>query len=192
MVAIPTSLLIAIGWIDLSGFGLQQMGNTTEALIHYQKGLVIGEALVRADPYNAKARTDLATAHCRVGEIRLALGEPGAALVNFQKFHEITKDIAAANPDKGSAQRELGVSLFKMAEFHMSLGQDDSRDRTERIGHWRNAHSWLQRALDVFATMRDQNVLSSADANVPDEMAAEIAKCVAAIELLDATQPTQD
>lgn len=174
------------------GFLLQQMGRTTEALIHFQKGLDIGEALVRADPYNAKARTDLATAHCRVGEIQLAQGETPAALVNFRKFNEITLDIATANPDKASAQREFGVSLFKMAEFHISLGKDDGRDRNERMEHWRNARSWLQRAFDVFAAMRDKNVLAPGDANVPEEMVAEIAKCEAAIELLNATQPRQD
>ena len=147
---------------------------------------------MRSDPYNAKARTDLATAHCRVGEIQLANGEEDAALVNFRRFHEITLDIAAANPKDAPAQRELGVSLFKMAEFHMSLGEDDGRDRTERMAHWREARSRLRRALDVFAAMRDKNVLASGDANVPEEMAAEIAKCEAAIELLDATQRIQD
>ena len=174
------------------GFLLQNMGRTTEALISYRKGLAIGEALVRADPYNAKARTDLATAYCRVGEIQLANGEVDAALVNFRKFHEITLAMATANPNNAPAQRELGVSLFKMAEFHMSLGEDDGRDRTVRMRHWREARSRLQRALDVFAAMRDKNVLAPGDANVPAEMAEGIAKCEAAIELLDEIQSTRD
>jgi len=174
------------------GFLLQHMGKTKEALAHYRKGLEIGEALVRADPYNAKARTDLATAHCRVGEIQLALGETDDALVNFQRFHEITLEIATEDPANAQAQRELGVSYFKMAEFHMSLGGDDSRDPMERIKHWREARSWLQRAFDVFASMRDKNVLAPGDANVPEEMAAEITKCEAAIDLLDAHSPTQN
>ncbi|OMH32811.1 efflux RND transporter permease subunit [Motiliproteus sp. MSK22-1] len=43
MVAIPTSLLIAIGWIDLSGFGLQQM--TIVGLI-VALGLLVDNAIV--------------------------------------------------------------------------------------------------------------------------------------------------
>ena len=74
----------------------------------------------------------------------------------------------------------------------MSLGEDDGRDQTVRMRHWREARSRLQRALDVFAAMRDKNVLAPGDANVPAEMAEGIAKCEAAIELLDEIQYTRD
>ena len=74
----------------------------------------------------------------------------------------------------------------------VSLGKDDDRDRTERMRHWQEARSRLQRAFDVFAGMCDKNVLAPGDANVPEELAADIANCEAAIGLLDATQRIQD
>ena len=75
-----------------------------------------------------------------------------------------------------------GVAYYKLAELERASARDTADAPTERSAHWRTAIAWLQKSRAVFTDMRDRQILSPADAGVPDVLAGEIAMCEAAAQ----------
>lgn len=170
------------------GFVEQQLGKKQQALLNFQESLEISESLSEVNPNDAILQANLRTSYCRVGEAQLALGDVQAAMESFSEFCQITRENAEAHPNDPVIMRELGISHYKMAELHNVMAIDETKNDQERLRHWREVRSALQRTLDVFVDMRDRGILAIKDSAVPGVISAEIANCdkkIAAFEVED-------
>ena len=64
-----------------------------------------------------------------------------------------------------------------MAQSKLEPADGQSEDR------WREARDSYQKGLDIYQDMKSKGTLGAADANKPDELAKEIAKCDAALKV---------
>lgn len=171
---------------DRMGLIEQQRGHATAALGHLKKSLEISQRLCETDPADLKALANVASAHCRIGEIQLAAGEGGAARQSFERYHEAAKKLVKVGGDSAAAQRDLAVSHYKLAELHTAGGKKSEAAAAERLASWRQARTHLRACLELFEQLRERGRLAAADANVSNELAAEIAACDEQIAGLEA------
>ncbi len=99
------------------------------------------------------------------------------ALESYRKALTYYEALKAANPRVG-ADSELYANLGKV---HTMLASDAKIPPAERIGHWREARGWYQRSLDAWLDRRHRGMINKDNANKPEEVAREIAKCDAAL-----------
>ena len=67
----------------------------------------------------------------------------------------------------------------------MAFGKDESKARAERLKHWQNAESWLERCRAIFIDMTERGLLWQSDAGVADGLSADIENCRAAAAELE-------
>lgn len=60
---------------------------------------------------------------------------------------------------------------------------------SEEGEYWRAAKDAYQKSLDIYKDMKSKGTLSGPDANKPDDLAKEIAKCDAALKVSNKTKP---
>lgn len=163
------------------GYVHQKAGRLNEALPWLEKSLAVASNLRLADKYDVIALADLGTAHCRVGEVRMALGDREQAAEDFLQYRKCAEEWVRLRPLDSGALRDLGVSHYKQAEFEKVLAEDMSLAHRERVDHWRQSKSALEKCRQVFIDLRERGWLWESDEAVPEEIAAEIATCEARI-----------
>lgn len=104
----------------------------------------------------------------RMGELHLAAGELPAAGTWFATFLQESESFVAGFPDFARAHRMLGVAHYKQFEW----AKADARPT--------DAAASLERSLEVFQTMQESGLLSTADEGVPAALAQELADFKAA------------
>jgi tRNA A-37 threonylcarbamoyl transferase component Bud32 len=162
------------------------LGDAAGALDSQGKSLELFAALAQAHPENAQARRDLAVGHAKLGDLQRALGRPGEALVSYRKSRAVREALARARPNDAEGARELARSYARLGALHAQLGSDPAAPRELRLGHWRQARVWHQRALDTLLAVPGGGALSESDPGAPDRLAAAVARCEAAITGLEA------
>jgi serine/threonine protein kinase/tetratricopeptide (TPR) repeat protein len=68
-------------------------------------------------------RINLSYAHQRVGEARLAVGDPSGALDSFNRTLDIRRRATAGEPQNWQIRRSLGVGYWKVGDALLRLGQ---------------------------------------------------------------------
>ncbi len=177
---------IAVGF-DRTGFLRQQQGDLESALGFFRKSLLACEDLARRDPHDGKSLTSVATAYCRIGEVHLAMGDSPSAVESFEKYHATSRRRIDLDPESAAAQRDLAVSHFKLAEFYQFEARKPGARLADRADHLRSARRQLQESLSLFQRLKESNRLAPSDADVPTELATEIAGCEQQLTRLEST-----
>lgn len=120
------------------------LGDAAAAASHYRTALRMGEELASEDPNNARARTDLAIAHWKLGAV-LQDSNPRQAADSFRQAIALTREAIAKAPNNTDHRRNQTYNLI-------GLGHALRRQR-----EFRGARESLEQALSM------QQELSEAD-----------------------------
>jgi hypothetical protein len=169
---------IAHQWI---GIIFADQGEREAALKSFSASTAAFDGLLRDDPQDDTAQTQLVTNCSKMGEIHLAAGRLEHAAESFDRTRVLVEALAQRRPDRPDILRLLGVEYYKLAELERTRAQDEAAARPVRVERWQVARAWLVKCRDVFVDMQRRNVLAPADVKVPDELSMEIAGCDAEI-----------
>ena len=174
------------------GYGYYQLGNTLveggdypSALESRRKAFAIRAEIAAQDPKNAQAIFDLAVAHADLSEALTATGSTAEALDHAQNALSILQQLAAADPTNAVYPRNIGLCYEKLATAYEHLGADDKRSSVQRMTDWTEARGWFEKALHLFADLRDRGTLMPADSEQSAKFERKIRECDAAISGLN-------
>jgi eukaryotic-like serine/threonine-protein kinase len=102
------------------------LGDTSGALESYQKSLALLESFAAANPDDADAQAELATAYERTGEALGRMGDSSGAMERYAKTQSMRERLAAAHPENAEYRRTL-------ADCYTRIG-DEMRNAEDLIG----------------------------------------------------------
>ena len=100
------------------GDALFKLGKYREALAVQLTVLIVSEALLRADPSNARARRDVQVDYYKIARNQSELGDMRAAVISQQKCIDFCEAAVAANPESSEARGDLGVAHYYLGAMH--------------------------------------------------------------------------
>ncbi|HAF13757.1 MAG TPA: hypothetical protein DCK99_08660 [Blastocatellia bacterium] len=165
------------------GDGLSEAGDTKGALENYRKALAVFQELSTADPSNAETQYDTALSYRKIGEVLARIGDQTAALDNFREAAPIFEVLAKRSPTNTKTRGGLALTYFDLGNGHAKLASSAKSAHSHWIEHWQEARNWYQKSWDIWQDLRNHGTLIKADADKPDEVAREIAKCDAALAM---------
>lgn len=180
------------GWLDdylEMGRMLTQLGNKKEASENFQKALAIAKRLASADPQNAQASSDLSACYESIGDSDVASGEIVRALESYRQAITIQEQLSAKDPENAEARAELASSYARLGQAYIAVASNAKTPLANRAERWREARSWLQKSVKLWATMRENGTLPGSKASEPDKIADQIARCDGEIEKLTGKLP---
>jgi hypothetical protein len=134
--------------------------------------------IVEQNPTNFDFRRQWAFTHLSTSRFENDANDPAAAVTSATEGIKIAEPLVADAPTEVSAKNtlamlylQLGASHVKWAGTVVSPGE-----------HWRSAKAAYGKSLAIYEDLRATGKLSAVDAKKPDELAAEIAKCDAALQ----------
>jgi eukaryotic-like serine/threonine-protein kinase len=164
-------------------------GDKNKALENYREALKIREELSAADPTNAQAKRDLAIAYGNLGSTLAEVEDSSGASDALHKSLVIFESLSAKDPSNAVARLDLAFCCTTLAEASATLGSQEKLTAGVREQRWREARAWYQRGLDVYVELRNRGALRPSDSDQPEKIAAEIAKCDAALSNLHHSIP---
>jgi len=99
----------------------EQAGRVTESLASAREALILHERLLKGNPDNRAARSELATDVGRVGIALMRLGQHADALRHVERRIEIARQLTAVDPANVTYRRGLSTA-------HLQLGQALARN----------------------------------------------------------------
>lgn len=164
---------------------LAKMGNYAEALKVSRSAVAIFEHLIDEDRANAHGRGELAVSYNNLG-LSLAKTGSGTQAVDYcRKALAITEELSAANPTNAELKALVANSYSNFGSAYEAIASSEKASAAKQIELWREARGWHQRGFQIMKELQDRGEWTSQDYISPDEIAAEIAKCDAAIEKLE-------
>ena len=127
---------------------LLRMGQTSEALVHYEVGKELSQKLAEADPSDLKARKYLVGSLGRLGDIQLRLGKNRKAYAHFKDALKVGKKLVETEPNDAEMQRVLWVSHNKLGDVLLH-----SYDLLE-WGQTKNALAHYELALNIIQKLK--------------------------------------
>jgi len=158
--------------------------NRAGALKGYQQALAIFQALFAQDPTNTEARSDLAAIRQRIGDLSVRMGDSAKALQSYQEALQLLEALSTQDPTNADVRFNLAQSYSKLGGVHVMLASPVTAPVGQRREHWRQARSWYQKSLDLWLDLRHRGTLNGPDADQPDRVTGEIARCDAALAKL--------
>jgi hypothetical protein len=138
--------------------------------------------LVGKDPKNIDFRRQWAFTYLATSRFQTEVDDLAAAVASAHEGIKIEEAVVADAPGDVSAQttmallqRQLGI-----AEAKWATKTDQPTDLQKE--HWRSARAAYGKSLAVYQALQTAGKLPGADAAKPDELAAEIVKCDAALQ----------
>jgi tetratricopeptide (TPR) repeat protein len=155
-----------------------------EALPFEQRAAAIYERVAAADPSNLFAQAEKAYAYSYLSVALANTGKGAQAIELGDKAHSIVEELSGANPSNVEL-RGLQASTYSMlGDVHATLAAGE-RQASRQADHWRAARDWYQRGYDILKALKDRGEFTSVDYGTPDEAAAKIAQCDAALAKLN-------
>jgi len=166
------------------GETLAKRGELREALQSYRKSLAINEALAAEDKSDTIASSEIALNHRAIGDALLRLKDVAGAEAGYRKALEIYDPLAAEDPTDETLRRDQALAYEGLGNVSAELASVNKLQR-EQIGRWNEARSRYRQSLDIWRDLEKRNVLRTADAGKPDEVARKLARCDAALAKLN-------
>jgi eukaryotic-like serine/threonine-protein kinase len=166
------------------GQTLEKTGSFTEALQTQRQALTIFKNVSIADPTNELSQRFLGFGYGEVGRLLVKKGDVTGGLDDLRKALTILKSLSSADRNNNFALSGLAGAYSGMGLAHAALATTRNARVEQQLEHWHEARSWYQKGLDVWLDMRSRGALARVDADKPQEMAGEIARCDAAIAKL--------
>jgi len=158
-----------------------KFGKLTDGLAKNRKALAIFEELVLADPTQLWRRAWLLQCGAKVANLLVKAGDKSAAEMSCQKTEALLKDTSGIDPTSVGQARFRALACIDLGEAHAMLASDRTTPPDERRKEWTAARNLYQSSLDLWVDMRNKNLLVKMDADKPNELAREIARCDAAL-----------
>jgi eukaryotic-like serine/threonine-protein kinase len=176
------------------GEALAAMGRSAEAMVWFQKGRSLLEALVRDHPNMTVIRTALARSHDEIGVLLWAGGRPAAAVTSFEKARAIMLALARDHGTDTELRRQLASSANAMGYPLHSMGKTDqalesfesAREILEVLVHDNPAVTEFRRQL-AYSYAQIATLLS--DGGRPAQAVAPFEKARAILETLTQDNP---
>ena len=173
-------------WGDL-GYSCQRIGDLlaakgdySEALSYHRKAVEMRQKLLARAPQNLDTRYWLIIDNASVAKMQAKLGQRTAALAECDKAITLLKETP---DDRTHAVRSSfrAQAYTHLAEAYAALAASTQISGEEAREHWRAVREMFRQSLDIWQDQRERGILSGEDAAKPQETAAEIAKCDAAL-----------
>jgi non-specific serine/threonine protein kinase/serine/threonine-protein kinase len=156
-----------------SGDILRKKGDYEAALAMYRRDEETCKELKSADANNQQSIINLGFSKANIGEILMRQGKVSAGL---RSIHEAIAVFRTAPGFKNlwidsglsASYADVGAGYIALAERAVS--------RTERLEYWREARSWYQKGMDVWANNPKSGGLDAFGHNQPAQINQEIAK----------------
>ena len=159
-------------------------GAHADARAWYEKSLAIDEARLRDAPESMTAQRDVTVDLLRVSESLMSEERGPDALEMTTRAVAMRDTAMREDPQNAQAIRDLATACYTQAQLLEALADLSERDLKECRSDLEQAHTALQRSLDLWETMRASGVMRASDAGAGDELRAKIAEVDAKIELL--------
>ncbi|HVF71659.1 MAG TPA: serine/threonine-protein kinase [Chthoniobacterales bacterium] len=154
------------------------------ALASRQLALQFRREIAAQDARNQQARFDLATAYGELAESYARVNAPRDALEHARQSLELLNDLTASDPANAVYRRNLGLCYERLARPLGQLAEDEGTPPSERLRLWQEARGWYQKALELFADLRDRGALMPSDAGQIENFRAQVAAADRAIAKL--------
>ncbi|HST22711.1 MAG TPA: tetratricopeptide repeat protein, partial [Blastocatellia bacterium] len=162
-----------------------KIGDYTEALKVARKLVTIFEGLIDEDRANMHGRGELALSYNNLGLSLAKTGNGAQALDYCRKARIITEELSAANPANAELKAINASTYSNIGSVYADMAASEKSSASKQLELWREARNWHQRGYDIMKDLKDRGEFASRDYDSADDIAAEIAKCDAAIARLD-------
>ena len=184
----PVQRDLAIGYL-WSARILATHENGGMALENYSKALATQKPLVRADPTDLDNQDILAGILAAEGDFFQKRGQMSPAEENYRQVLTVGEPLLARAPDKGEMRYVLAQAYLGLAQVEMSRAAKESGRVEERVSHWSQAKTLVQRSSNVFHQIPHPaavtpNGLDSIDES---EIVRAMSRCDAALAKLTAS-----
>jgi non-specific serine/threonine protein kinase/serine/threonine-protein kinase len=167
---------------------LAKNGNYAEALKTARSSVAIFEGLIDEDRANMHGRGELALSYNYLGLSLAKTGSGSQALDYCRKARVITEELADANPANAELKAIKAYTYSNTGNVYAAIASGETSSVSRRLELWREARGWHQRGFDIMKGLKDRGEFASYDYGSVDDIAAEIAKCDAAIAKLEAVK----
>ncbi|MBS1850282.1 MAG: protein kinase [Acidobacteria bacterium] len=170
--------------ISYSNIGdvLFKTGRYGEALRQYHQAVAIDDALSAADAQDDWARKYLVYNYLRLGDAQLKVQDAAGAQSTYEKCLRVAKARVTADASNAGALADLAEAYARLGTLHLSEGMKAELPAPARRRRLRSARSWYQASLKLWREIRDRGILRGVQARVPDQVAADLAQCEAALK----------
>jgi tetratricopeptide (TPR) repeat protein len=110
---------------DGMGYYYQQVGNLSQALASYEKGLIIIQRLIEVSNDDAGLKNSLATTLGWLGTIYTSMGNLDKALGFYEERNRLSKELYFAYPNNVDFKNGLAISYEKLGSTYTSMGNLD-------------------------------------------------------------------
>ena len=148
----------------------------------FQKAIAILAEIVAIDPNNTDFRRQWAFTYMATGRFQTEIGEFEQAVSALAEGIRIEEALMRDSPADVSVQTTMALLYNQLGVTHAKWAAQPDLPRASVNIHWTHARDAYGRSLAVYQTLKETGKLSAADAAKPNEIAAEIAKCDAAVQ----------
>jgi tetratricopeptide (TPR) repeat protein len=166
------------------GDALAMRGDRPAAADHYRGALVVCERQAAADPVNLQARSDLALVGTRLGTLLAEDGEAEEGLRLLERSASLLEAVVAGDPANFTTRARVADASIGLGYAHAALGSSPKLTAGVRLAHWREAKARFEAGAPFWVEMRDRGVTTGVEAQKPERIAREIARCDAALRQL--------
>jgi tetratricopeptide (TPR) repeat protein len=166
------------------GDSLSGKGDYSAALGVYRKAEQIASRAVKADPNDMRAASCLGDSDAAVGQALTGKGDPQAGLHYLQASVDTFEKVHAADPLQADIQKSFGESSATLADVYVTLALRPGTSGAQQAAFWHRAESAYEQALKSFADLRARGALASDAVGEPERVEEALAKCRAALALL--------
>lgn len=156
-------------------------------LAYLREALEELQKLSAEKPSNAELQSDLHATLIALADALIETGERAEALDRDNQSLALAEKMAASNQADLYAQWRLANSYSGLGRHYASLASAPTSRLAERIGNWKQARDWRQKALGVWDEWSRRAVSSAFNSTRREQAARAVAQCQTMLEKLAAT-----
>jgi non-specific serine/threonine protein kinase/serine/threonine-protein kinase len=174
---------VAIDFRNLAT-ALAAVGDHAGALENYRKAEQIFVELIAKDPTNADSQAKLEYFYLVVSRFYSQVGDLSGAIGSALQGVKVGDALVASSSSNALAKTFLAQLYREVGDGHAKLVARMETSTARQEEQWRAAKDAYQKSLDIYQDMKSKGTLKGTDADKPDEIAKEIAKCDEALKKL--------
>lgn len=158
-----------------------KLSDPKTALASSRKALSLITEMSSEDPQNEDFRQVVAVFQTFVCKMMVETGNAAEAITLLNQSLRTLEKSFANSPTDESAHFKIAMVQAELGRAFASLASDRSLSLQQRLAHWRESRSWLEKSLKIYKAFRDAGKTTGEEAGWVDVVTEEIAKCDAAI-----------
>lgn len=162
---------------------LAESGDYSQALTHTRRALAIYEEMSADSPEDFRLRSWVPLVRASVARLHARLGQQAAALADSAKAIALL-NATVENPTDPYQASNRGSAYMHLGEAYAALARSRDAAMTEQRHYWGTAREMYVQSLKIWQDMTGRGILTQEDAEKPQQVAQEIAKCDASLRKL--------